>query len=223
VKLTTFTNSPQQYLDFTSQFGNDYRYGALTGGWQRDTRDSVIVTTSGTLMRVGVELASGDLRYYRLGYQLQWFYPLTRTYTLMLRGDLGYAAGIGGRPVPFFKAYFAGGPDSVRGYRAFSLGPRDLSDNAIGGNTKVIGSAELLFPMPGASAEQSLRLAAFLDGGQVYGDGAKVELGELRYSTGLALQWLSPFGPLRLSIAQPLNLKDGDHAQRLQFTFGTAF
>jgi outer membrane protein insertion porin family len=223
VKLTTFENSPQQYLDFVRQFGNDYRYGALTSGWQRDTRNSVITTTSGTFMRAGVELASGDLRYYRLGFQHQWFYPVTRTYTLMLRGDLGYAAGIGNRPVPFFKAYFAGGPDSVRGYRAFSLGPRDLNGNAIGGNTKVIGSAELLFPMPGASAEQSLRLAAFLDTGQVYGEGAKIELGELRYSTGIALQWLSPFGPLRLSVAQPLNLKDGDHAQRLQFTFGTAF
>jgi outer membrane protein insertion porin family len=174
-------------------------------------------------MRAGVELAQGDLQYYRLGYQHQWFYPLTRIYTLMLKGDIGYAAGIGERPVPFFKAYFAGGPDTVRGYRAFSLGPRDINNNAIGGNTKLVGSAELLFPMPGATAEQSLRLAAFVDAGQVYAEGAKVELSELRYSTGLALQWLSPFGPLRLSIAHPLNRKAGDEAQRLQFTFGTGF
>jgi outer membrane protein insertion porin family len=223
VQLTTFANSPQQYIDFTNQFGNQYRYGALTGGWQRDTRDSVIVTRAGTFRRAGVEVAGGDLQYYRLGYQHQWFYPLTRIYTLMLRGDVGYAAGIGDRPVPFFKAYFAGGPDSVRGYRAFSLGPRDINGNAVGGNTKLTGSAEFLFPMPGATAEQSLRLAAFLDAGQVYAQGAKVELGELRYSTGVALQWLSPFGPLRLSIANPLNRKDGDEAQRLQFTFGTGF
>jgi outer membrane protein insertion porin family len=223
VKLTTFSNSPQRYIDFTNQFGNQYRYGALTGGWQRDTRDSVILTTSGTFMRVGMELAAGDLQYYRIGYQHLWYYPLSRTYTLMLRGDLGYAHGIGDRPVPFFKAYFAGGPDSVRGYRAFSLGPRDADDNALGGNTKVIGSAELLFPMPGASAEQSLRLAWFVDAGQVYPAGAKLELSELRYSTGIALNWLSPFGPLRLSLAQPLNRRDGDEAQRLQFTFGTGF
>jgi outer membrane protein insertion porin family len=223
VELTTFATSPQQYIDFTSQFGNQYRYGALTGGWQRDTRDSVIVTTAGSFMRAGIEVASGDLQYYRLGYQQQWFYPLTRIYTLMLKSDIGYAAGLGGRPVPFFKAYFAGGPDSVRGYRAFSLGPRDVNNNAIGGNTKLTGSAEVLFPMPGASAEQSLRLAAFVDAGQVYGHGQKLELSELRYSTGLALQWLSPFGPLRLSLAHPLNREPGDEAQRLQFTFGTGF
>jgi outer membrane protein insertion porin family len=77
--------------------------------------------------------------------------------------------------------------------------------------------------MPGATREQSLRLSAFLDAGQVYGNGEKIDFSELRYATGLALHWLSPFGPLRLSWAQPLNEKDGDQIQRLQFTFGTAF
>jgi outer membrane protein insertion porin family len=222
VELSVFTNSPQQYIDFSNKFGTEYRYGALTAGWQRDTRDSVIVTTSGALMRLGAELAGGDLQYYRVGFQNQWFYPLSRFYTLMLRGDVGYAGGFNDQPLPFFKAYFVGGPDSVRGYRAFSLGPRDTAGNAIGGRTKVSGSAEFLFPMPGAAGEPSLRLAWFVDAGQVY-ESAKVDFAELRYSTGLGLQWLSPFGPLRLSFAQPINRKDGDHAQRLQFTFGTGF
>ena len=223
VDLTIFANSPLRYLEFVNQFGTQYRYAAFTAGWQRDTRDSLITTTAGTFMRIASEIAAGDLRYYRLGYQLQKFYPLSRTYTLLLRTDLGYAHGIGEAPVPFFKAYFAGGPDSVRGYRPFSLGPRDLLNNATGGNTKVIGSAEFLFPMPGAAAEQSLRLAAFIDAGQVYAPGARVELAELRYAGGFALNWLSPFGPLRLSIAQPINGRPGDEVQRLQFTFGTGF
>jgi outer membrane protein insertion porin family len=223
VELTTFSNSPPQYISFVNAFGNQYRYGALTAGWQRDTRDSVILTTAGNLMRASTELAGGDLAYYRLNYQHSWYRPLTRDYTLMLRGDVGYAGGVGDRPLPFFKAYFVGGPDSVRGYEAFSLGPRDINGNAIGGRTKLVGSAEFLFPMPGATRDQSLRLAAFIDGGQVYGQGQKIELGELRYSTGVALSWLSPFGPLRLSFGFPLNRKPGDEVQRLQFTFGTGF
>jgi outer membrane protein insertion porin family len=223
VKLTTFTNSPTTYLDFVSKFGNQYRYGALTSGWQRDTRDSVIQTRSGTFTRTSLEVAGGDLQFYRINLGHQWFHPLSRDYSIMLRADLGYAGGYGGQPLPFFKAYFAGGPESVRGYEAFSLGPRDVSGNALGGNTKVTGGAEFLFPMPGATREQSLRLAWFLDGGQVYAQGQKVELGELRYSTGLALSWLSPFGPLRLSFGLPLNAKDEDRIQRIQFTFGTAF
>jgi len=223
VTLTTFQNSPLRYLDFVNQFGSDYQYGAFTAGWQRDTRDSVISPNQGGFTRLSAEIAGGDLKYYRLNFQQSYYFRLTRIYTLLLRGDVGYAAGLGGRPVPFFKAYYAGGPDSVRGYRAFSLGPRDAEGNSTGGNTKVIGAAEFLFPMPGATAEQSLRLGAFIDFGQVYAPDTPIRLGDLRYSGGFALNWLSPFGPLRLSIANPLNRKDEDQMQRLQFTFGTGF
>ena len=223
VTLTTFQNSPLRYLDFVNQFGSDYQYGAFTAGWQRDTRDSVIAPNQGGFTRLSAEIAGGDLKYYRLNFQQSYYFRLTRIYTLLLRGDVGYAAGLGGRPVPFFKAYYAGGPDSVRGYRAFSLGPRDAEGNSTGGNTKVIGAAEFLFPMPGATAEQSLRLGAFIDFGQVYAPDTPIRLGDLRYSGGFALNWLSPFGPLRLSIANPLNRKDEDQVQRLQFTFGTGF
>jgi len=116
-----------------------------------------------------------------------------------------------------------GGPGSVRGYRPLSLGQQDPNGNALGGARSVIGNVEFLFPMPGASKEQSLRLAAFVDAGQVFAQGQKFDLGELRYAGGVALAWLSPFGPLRLSFAQPLNKKPGDHVQRLQFTFGYGF
>jgi outer membrane protein insertion porin family len=221
VKLTTFANSPLQYLNFVNEFGNQYSYGAGTAGIARDTRDSLIRVTSGTYLRASTELAGGDLQYYRLGYQHNWYTPLTRDLTLSFGGELGYASGYGNRPLPFFKNFFVGGPNSVRGYRSFSLGPRDTLGNATGGNRKLTGSAELLFPMPGANRDPSLRLAAFVDGGQVYDN--KYELSALRYSTGLALFWSSPFGPLRLSFAHPLNPESGDRIQRLQFTFGYGF
>ena len=205
----------------SGDFGNQYTYGSGTAGWARDTRDSLITTTAGSYLRARGELAGGDLQYYRLGYQHQWYHPLTRTFTLHLGGEIGYAGGYGGKPLPFFKNFFAGGPGSVRGYRSFSLGPQDELGNTIGGNRKLVGTAEFLFPMPGAEQDRSLRLAAFLDGGQVYAN--KIELGELRYATGIALFWSSPFGPLRLSLAQPLNPQSGDRKQQLQFTFGTGF
>jgi len=78
--------------------------------------------------------------------------------------------------------------------------------------------------MPGAGADKSLRLSAFLDAGQVYGENQKFSVSDLRYSVGVGLSWISPFGPLRLSLAQPLNDKAGiDRIERLQFTFGSAF
>jgi outer membrane protein insertion porin family len=223
VDLTTFPTSPQQYIDFVRDFGNSYQYGSLSAGYQFDTRDSVIQPNDGHFARASGELAGGDLSYYRLNYRHQWYKRLTRTYTLSLRGEVGYADGVNNRPLPFFKAFFLGGPESVRGYKAFSLGPTDAAGNSIGGNRSVYGTAEVLFPMPGAGNDPSLRLAAFVDGGQVFGQGEKINTSEFRYSGGIGVSWLSPFGPLRFSIAQPLNKKDGDDVQRVQFTFGTGF
>jgi outer membrane protein insertion porin family len=221
VELEIFTNSPLAYIGFVESFGTKYTYASVSAGWARDTRDSLISTTAGSYLRASSELAGGDLSYFRLGYQQQWYYPLSRSLTLHLGGEIGYAGGYGGKPLPFFKNFFAGGPGTVRGYRSFSLGPLDELGNSTGGNRKLTGTAEVLFPMPGAEQDRSLRLAAFIDGGQVYAD--KIELGELRYAAGLALFWSSPLGPLRLSFARPLNDQPGDRSQTLQFTFGTGF
>jgi outer membrane protein insertion porin family len=221
VDLDIFPTSPLSYINFVRDFGDKYTYASGTVGVSRDSRDSLILTTAGSVQRASFELAGGDLQYFRLGYQHQWYRPMTRSLTLHLGGDLGYAGGYGGQPLPFFKNFFAGGPGTVRGYRPFSLGPRDELGNTTGGDRKITGTAEILFPMPGAEQDRSLRLAAFIDGGQVYNN--KVDLGELRYATGIGLFWSSPLGPLRLSWAHPLNAKDGDQKQQLQFTFGTGF
>jgi len=224
VKLGLFSDSPLSYTSFASIFGSKYTYGSGSLGWTRDRRDSAIQPTRGALTRAGAEVAQGDLKYYRLSLNEQWFYPLSRTTTLSLTGDFGYVHGTSGKPVPFFKNFYAGGPGSVRGYRAFSLGEQDAAGTTLGGTRKFAGSAEILFPVPGAQADRSLRLAAFIDAGQVYGATQKVDFGELRYSAGIGLAWTSPFGPLRLSLAQPLNEKKGfDRPERLQFTFGSAF
>jgi outer membrane protein insertion porin family len=224
VQLETFANSPFAYRNFVASFGNVYTYGAVLGGWTRDSRNSLIMTTEGSLRRVTAELAQGDLEYFRLGYAQQYYLPLSRRYTLFLNGEIGLADGLGSKRLPFFKNYYAGGPGSVRGYRPYSLGPKDPVGNSLGGTRRMVGSVELQFPMPGAEQDKSLRLAVFLDGGQVYGQDEKVSLGELRYSAGIALAWSSPFGPLRLSYGNPLNAREGvDQAQRLQLNFGTGF
>ena len=224
VNLGLFDTSPLNYINFASVFGNRYTYGVSSVGWNRDQRDSAILTTRGGVTRAGVEVAGGDLQFYRANVGEQWFYPLSRTVTLALNGDLGYAHGINGKPLPFFKNYYAGGAGSVRGYTSFSLGQQDANGRVLGGTRKITGSAEVLFPMPGAQQDKSLRLAAFIDAGQVYAASQKVSLGELRYSAGIALAWSSPFGPLKVSIGQPLNEKKGfDRKERLQLNFGSTF
>ena len=222
VELQTFANSPFTYTDFVANFGSVYTYGSLLAGWARDTRDSLIMTTQGSVMRATSEFAAGDLQFVRLGYNHQYYHPLSRKFTLFLNGDIGAAGGLGGQPLPFFKGYYAGGPGSVRGYRPYSLGPKDPAGNSLGGSRRLVGSTELLFPVPGAEQDKSLRLALFIDGGQVYGQTEKLSVSELRFAAGIGLSWISPFGPLRISFAVPLNAREGiDLAQRVQLTFGT--
>ncbi len=223
VRLQTFANSPFVYRDFVANFGDVYTYGALVGGWTRDSRNSVIMATEGSLSRITAELAQGDLEYYRLSFSQQYYRPLSRTFTLFLNGDIGFAGGLGDKPLPFFKNYYAGGPGSVRGYSPYSLGPRDPEGNALGGSRRLLVNAEVLFPVPGAEQDKSLRLSAFLDGGMVYGQYENISLSELRFAAGLGLSWISPFGPLRVSMARVLNPQTGDKLQGVQLTFGTAF
>jgi outer membrane protein insertion porin family len=94
----------------------------------------------------------------------------------------------------------------------------------LGGNKSVVTSAEWLFPMPGMEKEKSLRLSTFVDGGAIYGEGAQVSSSMgMRYSAGVSVSWFSPVGPLKLSWAKPLNKKEQDKVQNIQFTLGTMF
>jgi len=217
--------SPQRFLDFQSQFGSDYSAVIETGGWVRDTRDSVIWPTRGRIQRGNVELASqpGDLQYWKTTYQNQSFFPITRDITLALDAEAGIGRGYGGKPLPFFKNFYLGGVGSVRGYRAATLGPRDVDGASLGGNRKTNVSAELLFPFPGTGKDRSMRLGAFVDGGQVYGQDEAFSFNTWRYSSGFSFAWNSPLGPLKFSIAWPIKDQPDDHIQRFQFQLGTIF
>lgn len=224
--LELFDDSPARLLRFRDEFGSKYAFVIGTFGWARDTLDSAIWPTTGTIARASgeVTIPVGDFRYYKSSLEYQWFYPLTRDFTVTLRGDISAGNGFGGKPLPFFKNYYAGGVNSVRGYNTASLGPRDVSDDSvIGGNRSVVGSGELLFPMPGSGLDKSMRLGVFVDAGQVYGQGSKLTLSDLRYAAGLSFAWTSPIGPLKVSLAAPLNSKSGDNIQRFQFMMGQVF
>ena len=64
------------------------------------------------------------------------------------------------------------------------------------------------------------RISAFVDYGNVFARTGDFSLSEFRVTTGVALQWQSPVGPISISYALPLRKEDGDEIERLQFTFG---
>ena len=165
----------------------------------------------------------GDLEYWKATYTHQYFYPATRLVTLVLTGEFDTANGYSGQPLPFFKNYYSGGIGSVRGYRTASLGPRDIDGTFLGGTRKVGASSEFLFPVPGATNDRSMRLGLFVDAGQVYGPNDRVDLSQMRAAWGFSFAWNSPVGPLKFSIARPLNEHPGDSLQAFQFTLGSVF
>jgi len=218
--------SPARNIRFVQEFGPNTISIPVTIRWQRDGLDSRIWATSGLMQRVFGELSlpMGDLRYFKINYEAQYYYPITKIFTLRLNGKLGYGNGYDGQDLPFFKNFFAGGNRTVRGYRISSLGPRDISNRALGGNKLVVGSVELLFPLPGLQNERSVRLSTFIDAGTVYGPGGLFpELEGMRYSAGVSVSWISPMGPLKVSIAKALNDAKNDRLQPFQFQFGQQF
>ena len=225
-KVTTFADSPSRILSFTAANGNSYTSLSPSVGYVTDTRDSVRWTTQGHVERVTAEASvpPGKLRFYKLGYKTVWYYPVTRDVTGLLSGEMGAANGFGGRTLPFFKNFYAGGVDSVRGYDSASLGPIDTDGSTrSGGSRLLVGSAEVLFPVPGAGKERSMRLSTFVDAGQVYGSDQKISVSLLRYSAGVGFAWNSPFGPMKFSLGRALNAKPEDRRQVFQFTLGQLF
>ncbi|MCB1937007.1 MAG: outer membrane protein assembly factor BamA [Nitrosomonas sp.] len=244
-------NSLQRTIDFVKDVTNNPDSQSatvyslpVTVSWARDRRDSAIYTTSGTTHRLFAEASvpGGDLNYYKVSYNQRTYFPLTETFTLFLNTEFGYADGYAGKSLPFFKNFFAGGNNSIRGYDLNSLGPREQVPNAdgtlsdrrfsLGASKRLVTNLELLFPMPFMKDDRSIRLGAFVDAGTVFNqfkskhdaNGRPVGFMDLmRYSAGLSVMWISPMGPLQVSVAKPLNAEDEDNLQLFQFRFGQQF
>lgn len=228
-------DTPLQYKKFSDDFCNSEDSCAnlsipLTAGWKYDTKDSAISPTRGAYQSLSFEVSpGGDIKYYKATYQHQRFFSVAKDMVLMLNGELGYADGLGGQAMPFYKNFYAGGPSSVRGYEAASLGPYEIDSDGdivhLGGTERVVFNAELSMPVPGFGADKSLKFGPFFDAGQVFGDsgGDVYDGGSIRMSVGLAATWISPFGPLKFSLAQPLNDENDDKLQRFQFQMGQTF
>lgn len=223
--------SPQQYLKFctnTSGCSSDSVVGNFS--WIHDSRDNILFTNKGALQRLTLEgsLPVLDLQYYKIDYKHSWYKELNNDFTLMLNGEIGYAQSYGGKNFPFFKNFFSGGVNSVRGYNVSSLGPRDIDptrgrDFAVGGQKLLIGNVELFFPVPGVTGSKQFRMSTFIDGGNVFSQEQSYDVGNLRYSAGFGLSWFSPFGPLKLVFAKALNPQARDDLQVMQFQFGQQF
>jgi outer membrane protein insertion porin family len=271
---------------FIDENGDTFDTFTVSGSWIQSTLNRGQLATRGAAQSLSLELSipGSDLEYFRVTYTGQVFVPISRSFTLRFRGEIGYGEGYGETTeLPFFQNFYAGGFGSVRGFKSNTLGPRstppenysitaiqtgvDGNGNAefenvngitrfpenfayvsdgngglvsnvgfndndpFGGNLLVEGSMELLFPLPFIKDQRSLRSAFFVDVGNVFdttcGDLQQAcfnfDAGELRYSAGIGLTWITGFGPLSFSLAKPLNDGDFDETEVFQFSLGQFF
>jgi outer membrane protein insertion porin family len=196
----------------------------MTVAWQRDSRDSALTPSVGSYQRANLELALIDnMKYMRTSYNRQYFLPLFGNFaTLALNGEIDYGRGFDGNPFPIFKNWYAGGIGTVRGFEAASLGSKDpVTGQSTGGASRLIANAELQFPFPG-STDRSLRWFVFSDAGNVYDEGAAFK-GGVKSSYGAGITWLSPMGPLKLSLAHAINATEFDQKKPFDFQIGGGF
>jgi outer membrane protein insertion porin family len=229
-KLTLFSDSPPVYRNFVNEFGDVTNSYILSAGWSRDTRDDILYPTKGRLQSFVFEtgLPFADIAYYKVQYLQSVYYPIYGNLVLMLRGNVGWADGMDEKPLPFFKAFYAGGIGSVRGYENSSLGPRDIFGNTLGGRRLIVGNVEAFYPI--LKGDKAVRGSVFLDAGQVWAtndsqaeNDAFPGSQDFRYSFGVGVAWSSPIGPLKFSYAIPFATKSYDRIQRFQFSAGTSF
>lgn len=244
--VKTYNDTAQEIRQYVEDQGADAQSLKLTASWTRNNLNRGIMPTAGNYQRLSLETAvpGSDAEYYKLRGQARQLFPLddNHDWALKFSGELGYADVVGSSdPYPFYENFFAGGLGSVRGFTANTLGQRTTPpesggrDRTFGGNVLVEGSAELLFPLPFIEDRRSLQTSLFLDAGNTFltdcyatetgtsNCSSGVDLGDLRYSAGIGLSWLTPVGPLTFSIAEPLNDESGDDTQFFQFSLGQTF
>ncbi len=226
VHVNAGENPSTQVLDYLSTNGDNFNQILINAGWSYNGYDQIIFPTQGfsqaITSTVSLPVTGDPLEYWEAGYQAHWYQPLvpSRDWIFSLRGAYDHGGSYGQtQGYPFFENYYAGGIGTVRGFEGNTLGPRDSNGEAIGGNTLLDGTAEIILP-PWIS--ENIRTSAFVDAGNVFDGG--VQTNQIRYSAGLDLVWRVPMlGPMEFSVAYPLNKKPGDNTQIFNFQVGTTF
>ncbi|HEX4299814.1 MAG TPA: outer membrane protein assembly factor BamA [Gammaproteobacteria bacterium] len=221
---------PLRSFFFVCQFPG-LRYNTLenTLSYVYDTENRIIFPTAGVrdVLSLTTAVPGGDIEYAILSYQQYAFLPLPFKFIYALNGQVSYGAPYGKTSqYPPFKNFFVGGPDTVRGWVAGTLGPQDPSELLpIGGRAVFYAQNEFVLPRFGkdTSGSGSYRVAMFFDIGNAFTGLSQVNLPNLRESWGIAATFLTPLGAMKFSYAFPIDAKPGEQTERFQFTLGAYY
>jgi outer membrane protein insertion porin family len=190
-KLTSGYAAAQEIARFIDDNGQKAFFLKGNLSWTRSTLNRGVFADRGSSQSMALEttVPGSDLEFYKLTYSGERYFPVTGTWTLKLRTELGFGGAYGDTSgLPFYEHFYAGGFGSIRGFENSTLGPRStnpLDQNGqpvfyrqngdsgeygqpFGGNLLVEFSAELIFPLPFVEDNRQFRPAFFFDAGNVF-------------------------------------------------------
>ncbi len=208
----------QEGATVTSAIGQDLVY---------DLRDSRLDPTEGYFFQLSTDFAGlgGSVRFLKLELEGGSYWPLAEQWVLSVTGETGIIFGLG-QDVRIVDRFFLGG-ESLRGFEAAGVGPRDFTTgDSLGGKKYAAGTVELSFPL-GLPEELGILGKIFVDAGTLTGTEDSgptvVDSASLRLSAGVGVSWRSPFGPVRVDLAEAILKEDEDKTELIRFSFGTRF
>jgi len=220
--LTNVTaNTSQIILD-----SMDIRYtSAVTFGLSKDTRNHLNNPTSGSVNTFTLKYAGGplggDSDFTKLEGTTSWYHPLPWDTTLHNNFSVGMAFANSSNKLPVFEKFYLGGINTIRGFKAGNISPRDpVTGEKIGGGKMWYYNLEYIFPL---LKDAGLRGVTFFDAGNVYGENSNWDFSDIKKSVGFGFRWLSPMGPLRLEWGYNLSPTSYEQHSNWDFSMGGSF
>ena len=191
----------------------------------RDTRDRRFNASSGSKHSLSIKYAGGllggEAAYTKLEGYTSWFFPMPFDLVFHTKLAAGQTIENEDGKLPVYDNFYLGGMNSIRGFKSSSISPIDPNnDEKYGGDKMWCTNLEIFFPL---LKDAGLRGVAFVDFGNVYDQDDSWDFGNIKKSTGLGINWLSPMGPLRLVWGYNLDSQEGDEDAQWDFAMGGSF
>jgi outer membrane protein insertion porin family len=197
----------------------------------RDKRNNRFETTEGNYQSASLEVAGfmgADKHFAKAVLNNRFYKHIVGDLVFRNSIELGEIAAIGGYPIPPSERFYLGGPNNMKGYNLFLLGPSvssypdpNVATQAIplGGVAESFGLFELEYPLV---KDAGLKMVGFYDIGNTWDPFPGFGNLDLRMDIGLGIRWFSPIGPLRFEWGFPLGNR-GDPSPVFEFFIGPPF
>ncbi len=183
------------------------------GSWLKSVSNNPLRPTKGYRAKFDVSGSYknplSDVSFLQGAMSALWIHPLPWNSKFIGRTDLGATLVDQFDKLPPSYRFYAGGLNSIRGYAYKELGPKDSEGNVVGGKFLTVLSLEYE-----KAVFDDWGVAAFIDSGNAYNPGNIL----VKTGVGLGVRWYSPFGPVRLDFAVPLN--ESDSSFQIHFAAG---